>query len=245
MVANYYGRKETPDSINTHLKQLANGFAAGSGWYYWGALPRLFSDISEKITWTSNLVTDDQMAEIKTALDTGYPVMLQIDFNQATPAPEMHFVLAVGYNPTDENDITIADPWTGTQRSLKDYLGGYDPSARVTIQSYEIYPGPVPTTATALSSTVIDWPDAETNHQTVGWYVREWNVEKVQRQVLQGQVSSLTAKNGDLQGKADAANKALAIAADNIVELTGKLTKGKASVDKVIGELMTVSTSLK
>jgi hypothetical protein len=143
MICDYEGRQETPESLNLHLQQMVNGFSAGTGYYSWGALPRLFSEISEKVTWTPDLLTDAQMAAIKADIDAENPVMLQIDFNPATPGPENHFVVAVGYNPADENDITIADPWTGTEHSLKDYLGQAEPTARRTIQSFTVYAGPV------------------------------------------------------------------------------------------------------
>lgn len=223
MVADYYGRQETPDSINTHLKQMVNGFSAGTGYYYWGALPRLFTDIGEKIVWTPDLMTDAQIAEIKKGIDTGYPVMCQIDFQPATEAPDMHFVLLLGYNPNDENDFTIADPWTGAVRSLKDYLSGTKPSARKTIEMYVTYTGKVPQATTLLSSQVIDWPDAETAYQTVGWYVREWNVEKKQRLALQGQVSDLTAK---------------------VNAISSKLVGVKTSLDTITSQLVFISSKL-
>jgi hypothetical protein len=53
-------------------------------------------------------------------------------------------VLVVGYNPNDENDMTIFDPLGGKLRSLKDYLGWFKPSARNTIEKYLIYEGPAP-----------------------------------------------------------------------------------------------------
>ena len=123
----------TPDSMNTKLKDI-EGFANG-GYYIWGSFTKLFKT-PEKLTMTPSKLTTTQIKEIQTALDKGYPVMCGIDFIPTTAKYDMHFVLFTDYNG---EDFTIADPWTGTIRSLKDYLYGTKKTARDTIEQYIIY----------------------------------------------------------------------------------------------------------
>jgi hypothetical protein len=142
MICRYYGKDEDPLSLNGKLKDI-KGFVSG-GNYVWGSITKVYSDIKERLTQTPSPLTDSQFQEIKTALDNGYPVMLEIDYNPKTSQPDMHFVLCCGYNPSNENDLTIADPLGGKLRSLKDYLGWYKPSARKSIERYVIYEGKTP-----------------------------------------------------------------------------------------------------
>ena len=144
MVSKYYGKDETPLTINNKLKSVS-GFKAGGGDYIWGSLPRVFGDIKETLKQTPTVLDNSQIDEIKTALDKGYPVMIGLDFDPKDVDYDSHFVLIVDYNPADENDFTIADPINGTTRSLKAYLGWFKPSARATIEKYVIYAGKVPT----------------------------------------------------------------------------------------------------
>lgn len=146
-VSDYFGFDETPTTINDKLKALGPGvgFTAGSGNYVWGAITKLHKEITEKKTETPNELTDSQMGEIKTALDQGYPVIIQIDVNPKTAKNDTHYVTVVDYSTTDENDLTIADPLGGQLVSLKKYLGWLRPSARKSIYKYIIYTGPKPT----------------------------------------------------------------------------------------------------
>jgi Sec-independent protein translocase protein TatA len=143
MVCKYYGKDENPLSLNNLLKSK-KGFVANSGEYVWGSITKCYSDIVERKTETPTKLTDTQIQEIKTALDNNYPVMLEVDYNPKTVKADMHFVLAVDYNPSDENDFTIIDPLGGKTESLKKYLGWYKPSCRDSIERYVVYEGKVP-----------------------------------------------------------------------------------------------------
>ena len=143
MVCKYFGKGEDPLALNNYLKSK-KGFTVDSGLYIYGSLTRCYPDIIEKRTETPSLITDAQIQEIKTALDSGFPVVCQIDYNPKTVANDMHFVAIVDYNPNDENDFTIADPLGGQFKSLKSYLGWWKPNARKTIEQYIIYEGPKP-----------------------------------------------------------------------------------------------------
>ncbi len=151
MVARYFGKDVNPLTLNDLFKSMGAGkaFKAGSGEYVSGGLHLLYRDVAEKQTLTPDLLTDAQIGEIKDALDHGFPVVIQLDYNPKTVQNDMHFVTIVDYNPNDENDFTIADPLTGGTRSLKDYLGWFKPNARNTIEQYIIFSGKVPENTSA------------------------------------------------------------------------------------------------
>lgn len=141
MTAEYYGYDETPITINKKLKDIA-GFVNG-GLYVPGGFAKLFP-IKETRKVTPMPLQDFEMAEIKTALDKGFPVMIELDYNPKTVENDMHFVLVIGYNPADEDDFTIADPLGGKIRSLKDYRGTvFRKNARQIINQYVIFDGKV------------------------------------------------------------------------------------------------------
>jgi len=142
MVCKYFHKEENPETLNNLLRDK-KGFVDG-GLYVYGAISKCYSSITETRTITPSALTDAQIQEIKNALDNGFPVMIHLDFNPKTVKNDMHWVLIVDYNPSDENDFTIADPITGTTRSLKKYLGFFKPSARNTIEQYIIYSGKMP-----------------------------------------------------------------------------------------------------
>lgn len=152
MVCNYYGKVETPSTINKKLKDV-KGFSNG-GFYIWGAVCKVFPDINEK--WLGSFpdpLTNTQMDTIKQAIKDGRPVMVEIDFQPATAIPDQHFVLLIAYDLNDENNFTMADPWTGSIGSLKLYLSGTKPTARKSIQQIIVYNGIIPETPP------IDWQD--------------------------------------------------------------------------------------
>ena len=174
MASCYYGFDNTPQEINDKLKKV-QGFVTG-GNYVWNAIEKVI-DIEENFFRTPTALTDIQVQDIKKQLDAGYPVMLEIDSVPSTSGLDMHFVLAVGYNPADENDITIVDPWDGAVKSLKAYLGWFRPTMRKTIEGYSVLIGNVPDLS-VLKDTVITWADGEGKKKAVGWYVYEWFLEK-------------------------------------------------------------------
>lgn len=144
MILAYFGHDMTVLELNELLKKN-RGFVPNGGDYVWGAVRGLYPEMGEHKTDTPGLLTDSQMAEIKNSIDSGYPVLLLIDYNPKTVIVDFHYVIAVGYNPADENDFTVVDPIGGATHSLKDYLGGFFPSARKTIQQYAIFTGNKPT----------------------------------------------------------------------------------------------------
>lgn len=148
VMANYYGKTETPSTLNKKLKD-AKGFSDGNGYYVWGAISKVFPEIKEE--WLGRFpdpLTNDQMDAIKNAIKTGYPVMVEIDFKPETAQPDMHFVLLVGYDANDEDNFTMMDPWTGSIGSLKMYLKASKPTARRSIEQIAMYKAQIPQTPT-------------------------------------------------------------------------------------------------
>ena len=146
MCDRYYGKDTDPGRLNDTFKSMGAGkaFTTNGGDYIPGGNNLAYGDIKEVRTLTPSLMTDAQIAEIKTSIDNGYPVIIGIDYNPKDVDYDSHFVVIVAYNPNEENDMTIADPITGTTRSLKNYLGWYKPNARNTIESYVCTTGPKP-----------------------------------------------------------------------------------------------------
>jgi hypothetical protein len=142
-VALYYGKPVNPETLNESLKKI-NGFSVDSGEYNNGKFHELFPDIAEIAVPTPDLLTDEQMGQIKAALDAGNPVVAGIDYNPKTLAFDSHFVTLVDYDPADENNFTIADSLGGRIHSLKDYLSATVPTARQSIWKYFILKGSVP-----------------------------------------------------------------------------------------------------
>jgi uncharacterized protein YvpB len=137
-ILNFFGKETTPEWVNNKLK-LAGGFDGGN--YVWGSITKIFPDIIEKYKRTASALKDADISTIKHAIDSGFPVMIWIDYNPKTVANDMHWVTIVGYDETDENNFTIVDPIDGQMRSLKDYLKFLIGSARRTIEAYVIYEG--------------------------------------------------------------------------------------------------------
>lgn len=141
MVCNYYGFEETPLTINNKLIDI-NGFSNG-GFYNWGSIKNIVGIDEQWIGYYPNPLTNAQIAVINDAIDSGYPVMVEIDFNPDTLSADMHFVLIIARDVNDENDYTINDPWTGTTISLKTYLKNTKPTAKKSIEQVIIYKGKV------------------------------------------------------------------------------------------------------
>lgn len=202
MASNYYGRKTNPKKLNKKLKDLKNpsGFVDG-GYYVFHSITRIYPEIKEERRITSSPLTDGQMNEIFSWLDSGYPVMLHIDMFPETAIPDMHFVLAVGYNKNDENDIMIADPWTGDIRSLHTYLRKYKTTARGTIEQYIGFISEPPasflgndTEASAISILNGEIKLLETNLATS---VDEVIVEKGKREGLEKKIEKMNSDHSE------------------------------------------------
>ena len=267
MICKYYGKDETPLSINDKLKKI-NGFVNG-GNYVPDAIEKIYKDITETRVTTPAPLTDFQMNEIRNALDNGFPVMVEIDYNPKTVDNDMHFVLITDYNKNDENDFTIADPLGGTIKSLKSYLGWFRPSARKTINQYYIYKGVVPKTEPTVDeilALIINKENFEGKIKTVQFYFNEWEVEKKARlkqevsfskdkedlikkyDTLRQDYNSLSIQyeeceqaNNVLAGKLNEANEHITVQNTNINTLNGKINELETKVSKLSEDISSLS----
>jgi hypothetical protein len=166
MVAKYYGRDETP--VTWHDKIEAKGGFRNDGAYYWHTVTKVFKDIVEEVIDTPLPLSDDQIGAIRTKLDQGYPVICQIDYDPKDIDPDMHFVIFTGYNPSDENDFTIVDPYDGKEKSLKAYLGWLKPSARRSIDRMVLQTGNIP--EVTAESVIVSKKD----YSTLMFQIEQW-----------------------------------------------------------------------
>lgn len=223
MVAKYYGKDVNPLTLNELFIKMGAGkaFKAGSGEYVPGGFHLLYGDIEEVRTVTPALLTDAQIGEIKSAIDAGYPVVVQLDYNPKTVENDMHFVVLVDYNPNDENDFTIADPLTGNTRSLKDYLGWFKPNARNTIEQYIILKGKIPTNTSAtipvLKTDFVNLVHGSTEYdKIVNEYIPGADPKVTPFEDIQRVVAGYKSRATDLEKQKNAAETALAVAEQEI-----------------------------
>lgn len=191
MACCYYGFDTNPLELNERLKENG-GFTKGGGNYVWTAIQKVTDKLKDVLIRVGDInpVSDSQIGQIKDALDIGMPVILHIDYNPRTVKDDQHWVLALGYNPDDENDYTIADPIDGQIKSLKKYLGWFRPSMKRTTIDYVVLVGKAPETSN-LKEISIDFDDGEGKRHTVGWYVYEWLNEKIRAIKLEEKYSGL------------------------------------------------------
>jgi chaperonin cofactor prefoldin len=243
----YYDYNTDPEDLNNKLKKVG-GFAGG-GNYVWHSVEKITDKMKEALVRVGDTypATDDQVKQIKDALDDGYPVILHIDYNPKTVADDQHWVLAIGYNPADENDITIVDPLGGTIKSLKSYLGWLRPNFRRTLIDYCILIGKV--TQSNIKDLKINFDDAEGKRHTVGWYVYEWFIEKTRANKAEEKYAELNdsfarykeANNIILEEK-DSTIKKLSDTCDTLTTknttLTNKVSKLELKVDELNQQLL-------
>jgi hypothetical protein len=263
-VSRYFGKNTNPDQLNSAYVALGEGvvYKAGGGEYVNGGLTKIYKDIKETVTMTPSLLTDAQVGEIKNSIDSGMPVVCQIDYNPQTVKADSHFVTLVDYNPNDENDFTIYDPLGGTIKSLKSYLGWFKPSMRNTIEQYKIYTGPKPIENDMMLVPKAIYPDLVHGStewdKTVAAYLPEntnpkaTQFEDMQR-VISGYKSTATTQENranDLQKQLDLANTEILNQQDKLANITEDcqiqlklkqteittLKNNAANIDKIKGQ---------
>lgn len=121
---------KTPAEVNQLLKNNG-GFAANSGDFYWSKCTVLgLTEIYTSPRYT-DAVTSQGIAKMKSLLDSGNPLITEIDFNPATNGEEMHFLLITGY---EGDQFFASDPWTGQKISVDSYGGA--PRAVIQFRAY-------------------------------------------------------------------------------------------------------------
>ena len=113
MVADYYGSNDTPLTLNEKLK--ANGGYSGGNLFVWSAFAKLFGLKYSGQFSNDEALTKNQMDQIRSQIDKGYPVFLQIDTVPQTSALDEHWILAIDY---DGDDFIVQDPWDGSTKRI-------------------------------------------------------------------------------------------------------------------------------
>jgi hypothetical protein len=230
-----------PGQLNQALVDLGvgKGFTSGGGDYVPGGVNLLYGDIKEKRTLTPSLLTDDQINEIKTSIDNGYPVIICLDYNPKTNQPDTHFVVVVDYNPNEENDLTIADPLGGKIRSLKDYLGWFKPNARNTIESYVCTTGPKPKlngdTIPVLKTDFENMVKKSTQWDKIVEYLKPGNDPTgTPFEDLQTVIAGIKSRQTDLENKLNDAEAARDLALKEVENQKDKLANVSAECQRVL-----------
>ena len=229
MLCKYYNKDETPVSINEKLINLGGGkgFATGGGDYIWGAIHKIFTDINEVKTETPDPLSDDQINQIKSSLDQGNPVMIQIDVNPKTVENDTHYALIVDYDSNDENNFTIADPIGGRVHSLKDYLGWFRPSARKTIYKFVLFTGPKPTTKSDGKIFELLVQKSTQWDLTVSYFNKDLDPDHTLFQKIQDIIEGIKSHSTDLQNKLETAEGNLATAEQEVQNRIEQLARVK------------------
>lgn len=129
MMENYYGRGETPLTINQKLV-AGVGYTDG-GCFVWWKGPSLLG-LRESYASPRCLnypVPEGDMATMRELLDRKIPLLTELHIPTG-----MHYVLAVGYSP-GSGRIYINDPWTGTFTNILDQYGKQE----IAIVQYRAY----------------------------------------------------------------------------------------------------------
>jgi len=118
MLADFYGKDTDPGRMNAWLS--TNGGYTTNGSIYWNK-PAEYTGgrmtYESSLSWTSvGIGTDnDHWSSLKAQLDSGYPVIIQVDSNLSTGALEEHWVLVIefiGGDFTEPANYRIHDPWS-------------------------------------------------------------------------------------------------------------------------------------
>jgi hypothetical protein len=114
---NYIGKN--PFEVNDILKS-GGGFVAGGGDFIWSKSSLLGLNQVYQSPYYADAVSPQGLTKMKAFLDAGQPLITHIDFNPATIADEMHWVLICGY---DGDKFYALDSWTGEYINMDVYGG--------------------------------------------------------------------------------------------------------------------------
>jgi hypothetical protein len=152
MMLRHFGFDTDPGRLNDLLK--ANGGYQNGNLFVWGALEKIFKGVSFGYRYNGAYL--DKVDE---QLRAGKPVIVNVDLNPATPAPDEHWVLIVG---KVNGSYIINDPWYGTQFKFEDKYGAPSKGVRIVCTynfSGEITPLPEPEPEVALYRVKVTVPD--------------------------------------------------------------------------------------
>lgn len=110
---NALGYNTRVDELNDKIKQV-KGYAENSGLFIYDSIKSIWPDVKVEFAsqkW-SGPVPDSEIAKMRSLIDQGKYLVVEVDFYPATVNEDMHWVGVYGYD--DEGDLLIFDPWTGT-----------------------------------------------------------------------------------------------------------------------------------
>lgn len=209
MFLKYKGYAVTPDSLND--KMVANNCfngdlvaASSVAQLYKGS----FSGIEQFDTKPAPL------DRIKSLIDQGTPVIVEIDARPNVAGKQTHFVLIIGY---EGNSMIINDPWDGTEAVLEQKYKNSEPaSAASTITGLRIFDFPKVEIAEENTELTRIIQFLKENNALNEGKVREAFGAITEKANLQTSVNTLTKENEQLKTKQEE-NTSL------IVELRSKI----------------------
>lgn len=135
ILACYYGKDTDPDRFNQSLVAVG-GFANSNLYKWYEGITKVYPDIvCTKLKETPFPLTQIHWNEVDKQLDSGKPVIIQVDFQPNTQIVDMHFVLIIDGKA---GDYMVADPYYGDIAKLTRYG-----EPKITIQSYVFHDGPI------------------------------------------------------------------------------------------------------
>lgn len=118
---NSVGYSDTPKTIND--KGKANKCFVNGGWWVWSSLKNIYSNVGDAYISPryDGVATPDSFFDLmRSKLNEGYALLVEVDFNPSQFGEQMHWVLAYGYDDATK-EILISDPWTGSKVPLSVY----------------------------------------------------------------------------------------------------------------------------
>ncbi len=170
MMANGFGFQETPATLNEKLKALGPNQGFFGALIAWFGVARVLPGLRvDKLVECRNKPAP--MAEIDAALDSGLPVIVELDMSPS-PGFQNHWVLLYG---REGNDYLMHDPWpypTESRALLRQRYGfAGAPAQIITYAVFYSHPGfqPTPSPSPASVLVVNDLPEI---HQAGGLALR-------------------------------------------------------------------------
>lgn len=115
MDMNYFGKANTPITMNEMF--IHNGGYQRGNLFVWGVINKLYSDITLHKYITK---IPAPLEELESALRSGMPAIVQVDFNPYTTAMDQHWVVIIG---KQGSSYMMIDPIDGTTRKFEDRYG--------------------------------------------------------------------------------------------------------------------------
>jgi hypothetical protein len=239
MVANYYGKTETPLTLNDKLTK--NGGYANGNQFVWAVFAKLYG-LKYSGQWSNqNQLTQDQMNAIRAAIAKGYPVFLQIDTVPTTSALDEHWILATGWDDNSPDDLIVQDPWDGAKKRITTW--GVTPQKL--IYAWCWFEGDIPTEQQpaegCLVPNTLEWRTKYQNlvnasdvRREVAQYLQIPNPDNASTQTFKNVIGGIKSTQTTLQQTVDEQKIALASAQQEVLNREEQV--GRLKVDVLNGQ---------